>query len=417
MTPSLAGCHRVLLASLAITGFLDQPAAGQDLYAGTVDIDGAETITIQSDDILDFIDTFKTESLQALDDSFRRNSDVIGTLNIRGMGAVLVRRRSSTDVSFTIPEAGVALRFQGETRNQSIEQLVEFLKGVGTQLEAEFSTPSADVLKALIKASPVDPVAGNPNSLQSRLFDRAFGVNSGAWVAHRQGEGDNSGWFTMSGNRGDFRAAGYDVNGIEIGTQFGVPAAAGRVWLVGEVFYGRTKTESVPADMGGGRVGIAWKPTMRFSLTPSVSFGFVGSRSLGSMNDSVSVALSSLWTVYDDGIRVTWANQVGEFNTTDLIALSDTNLRYDLKNYNLRTGMIISDGRGSQDPTSTRRFGWDVHADTQWYLGDPLYVEHSTTIGMNLLYRVAKFTELKFGIETVFGGAYHGLRFQVGATF
>lgn len=90
---------------------------------------------------------------------------------------------NSTAVTFLIPALGESVLFAAkDTRDGNIEDIREYLKSSGSDLLNRLQ-------RDLVRASPVDPVAGNPSSMQSQMvfgdFDRNFtqvasNVRSGA---------------------------------------------------------------------------------------------------------------------------------------------------------------------------------------------------------------------------------------------
>ena len=80
--------------------------------------------------------------------------------------------------TLTVTVPGVlSISFDPGTLDEALEQFEDWAKGDFDSATAEQGLVT-DLLQALVEESPVDPVAGNPNSLQSRMFGSDFRLGS-----------------------------------------------------------------------------------------------------------------------------------------------------------------------------------------------------------------------------------------------
>ena len=86
-------------------------------------------------------------------------------LDIRGLPVTLRYGSDSTELYFTVPSLGINQTFDGGTRDESNDLFEDYIKNEGD-----------DILRELLRVSAVDPLAGNPASVQSQMAATAFSV-------------------------------------------------------------------------------------------------------------------------------------------------------------------------------------------------------------------------------------------------
>jgi len=85
-----------------------------------------------------------------------------------GVGTVIEFEANSSELIFRIPGKDFEVRFDGGSRDESQEQFEDWLKGEFESAEAPGKSLTR-FLQITVALSPVDPVAGNPNSLMTRM--------------------------------------------------------------------------------------------------------------------------------------------------------------------------------------------------------------------------------------------------------
>jgi len=107
------------------------------------------------------IDIFEKNKLTSIFNTYNGTQIVKSTLNFRGLPMnIAFPVDAGSLLTFDIPELGIKQSFQGATRDESQELFKQYLKN-----NADFLNKVAE---HLVKVSPVDPIAGNPNSMMSR---------------------------------------------------------------------------------------------------------------------------------------------------------------------------------------------------------------------------------------------------------
>jgi hypothetical protein len=84
-------------------------------------------------------------------------------LDLRGLPATLGYSYGSTALMFVVPSLGIAEIFDGGNRDASTDLFESYIKESGKE-----------VAKELLRVSPVDPVAGNPASIESQMSEGDF---------------------------------------------------------------------------------------------------------------------------------------------------------------------------------------------------------------------------------------------------
>lgn len=156
----------IAAAAIAAAG----PAFAADLFA--VDVSsGGQSAHLASSSAEDTLDSLETARLSQTI-TYTGTEQASAAVNFRGLGMTLsYPAAGSRQLVFEVPSLGISRTFDGagasvpEARDDAQDQLVEFLK-TGNLL--------GQIMKELARVSPVDPIAGNPNSLQSRMVAQDF---------------------------------------------------------------------------------------------------------------------------------------------------------------------------------------------------------------------------------------------------
>jgi hypothetical protein len=116
------------------------------------------------------VQRFYTQSLQSVfgPQFYSGVQQVDGRIDFRGVPMLVVFPDTLPALDFSIPDIGFARTFGSRTgaRDDSVDQLVELLKTDRALL--------GRLGRALVARSPADPLAGNPNSLQSLMIAGDF---------------------------------------------------------------------------------------------------------------------------------------------------------------------------------------------------------------------------------------------------
>ena len=270
--------------------------------------------------------------------------------DIRGLPALAGYAQNSTTltVRFVKPDgttltqkggAPCTFTYTGATREESYEAF-----------DDETGDPSTPTGKALIRCisrgfartSPVDPIAGNPQSLEATLARGALDLSSGDSLAERGGGANSSGdpWIVgavyTGGSAGRFDTKRVDAR---IARSFRVFEGS-RALLKFDLPFNYTRIGG--ANSYSAEIGLGLEMPLierRWSLEPRLGYGIVYSAQQGSVGHIAQATLASRYVI--DGIgrgRLVIGNLVGYGQTLGTPA-TNYNLNPDIKNWSLRNGL------------------------------------------------------------------------------
>jgi hypothetical protein len=413
------------------------------LFTWNIDVDdGSKRSNFAvTNDVRKIAEQLSTPSLEALfpdsDFSEPEKLAVGGVLDLRGVSLNAEFAADSTELVVSIPFLGRNVRFDGSTRDESLKKFEEWLTG-------EFSSPDApedvltQVLQQLVARSPVDPIAGNPNSLQTRMFEAAyFTATTGAYrpkpgtPSERQWRGKDH--FRAQARYDRFDAGRWDGNVWEVGLDYQLNFRDARFALLFDLPLVISQTEGSESYLVSAGLGVQWRPTHWWNLTPSVRLGGAGSFKLGAVAilANVNLASSMRWEIGGSqlslggrrlgipGFELGIGNLVGWNGTFDDLEISGIRVTYDLNNYAVRNGIDL-----------TKRFGQrflggrpavKLYFIDTWVLGSRLFLDHYDELGLQI--GTQRRTggswrdSLSFNVGWVFGRAYDALQLKLSYRF
>jgi hypothetical protein len=402
---------RVFLAILLVLALCGS-AAARDLFQGFVAVGGGTPGSVGTNKARNIPDLFDTSALTRIEPGYDTSQAVAAVLDLRGLEASLSFDARSNQLQFQVPGAGIDVSFDSSSRDAALADFESWLEGEFGSASASGSA-ATNFLQALVAESPVDPIAGNPNSLQSRMFDADFRMGTaGAIGAYGDGGVMPSvGGLKLGG--GYAKADAYPQYAIEVplhyriglGEKFGValdlPLAA-------------TSTQGAWTLLGSGALGVHVSPFSGWTLTPAIRVGGAGSVDLGGLGAMVSGSLTS-------HIRVPWGpfafgmgNMGGFASTIDGIEVAGYSLRYDLQNWNLRNGIYGEMALGSEMLGTGLAVRLGV-SDARFF-GDELWLDSYQEIGAALAGGLP-FGGFQVGLNYLIGKNYNGINATVGLRF
>jgi hypothetical protein len=366
------------------------------------------------DDLVNLLDN---NGLRSIVPSYTNTSAASAVLSVRGLPATATYAANSTTLRFQVPSLNIDLSFTGATRDQSQDRFFEFLKGKGSGIVS-------DLLKGLAAKTPLDPVAGNPNSLMAQMAGASFsqGLGGGAApgsttvaVDAKDGSQVRFGLGARFGryNQGDFKSQTFTVP-LSFSWQF----PSGMAFLV-DAPLTYAETEGSVSYAGSIGAGLRLPVTDTWALTPSVRAGGVGSLDLGSAAALYSASVTSAYSpTVSDQFSVTIGNMISYIRSVPL-NVGDYNLDYNLTNYVFRNGLTVSQPLGLDllgEPLTASVF----IADTR-FAGDALYVKSYQEVGI-FFSTVKRFgllldNPLEFGVTYIRGKDSNGIVGNFGFKF
>jgi len=378
---------RLLGALVLASALLLPPAAAQaaKLFTTTYVVggsggDGASDGTNSLREVSDLFDEDKIDILLGSD--FDPLTELFAaSLDLRGVPAFLAWDPSGAP-TLTFGVQGVfEVEFEAASYDEALDQLEEWFKG---DLETDLATEDAltALLQELVSESPVDPFAGNPNSLQSRML---------SWDYRLGTEGP----FTSGDNRldpatnlvglgieyGHFKGGDFSGEVLELPIDYRINFRNPKWSLLMNLPITATFTEGQWSILASGAFGAQYRPTDWWALTPLLRIGGAGSLDVGALGVLYGFTLSNYMRLYQwRGMQLTMGNMVGFTKSIDGISIGDYTFSYDLTNPVLRNGGTV---QGEFDAFGVRS-GWKVFGSNVLLFGDELFAESQNEVGVQL---------------------------------
>jgi hypothetical protein len=273
---------------------------------------------------------------------------------------------NSTQLAFAVPSLGINQTFSGGTRDASNDLFEDYIKQNGDA-----------ILRELLRVSPVDPLAGNPASVQSQMVvgDYEAGVDA-MYDTAAPGSA-----FSAGVRFGSFGLDRFTQNVYTLPLSYTYTFSNRDVLMVRLPL---TYVEVEGAAAYRGMLGLSYKKVLssRWALTPSLGYGIAGSGDLGSLGHILSASLTSDLQLYNNGkLSLSMGNLLGYYLTLP-VRIGDYSVDYNLKNTITRNGLLLS------IPLQQRPWGRELSIDFfvtgTWFFGDALYTNNYQEIGFSI---------------------------------
>jgi hypothetical protein len=357
-------------------------------------VDG-QTETESFDNIFDFIRGLDTGEIKSLIPTYTDTSSLNAVLDIRGLKATGRFRENSPTLVLDIPSIRIHEVFRGETRDDSVDLFVDWLKkeGGGTL---------SKLMRGFIAETPNDPIAGNPHSLMANLvsadFDRAFSTSTTGEIettettttgTSKEGVSEEtpkeitySNLMALSPRFGSLRQGDLDNRQITLPLSYTIRFNSDpRYKLTFSMPITWIEVDGANSYSAALGVGFTFPVMDRWSLTPAVNYGGVGSLDLGSLAQIVSGSLTSIYSIPINKYTIRIGNMGGYYRTLELPfdfsgfdpGLLDPNIG----NTVFRNGVMVSIPTESLLKNTALEL---FFADTR-YFGSALFIDNYQEIG------------------------------------
>lgn len=382
-------------------------------FTGTV---GSTTVVRGYDTFEDAYNSMQESNLQNTLVGYTGTEAASIKLNFRGMPVYLnYATPGGTDLVFSIPAIGVNQTFTGATRQESQKLWTDYLKNNTNLLEK--------MQKELVKSSPVDPVAGNPNSLMSRSvqmdYDQMLQVsapgaqNTAETGASRWGMGINYGQM-VSNSRPDAASMKSTSYTLPLGYnhQFGERNH--------ELFINMPLTYTVvdKAKVYDINLGATYRRPVSADWVISTTAGVraAGSEELASLGTMGNIGIMSSYAFGGESWRLTAGNMISHYRTLTMKANGNT-YNPDIKNMVYRNGLLLAmdSELGGVGATS-----WEFSVVDTRFKGTELFNQYQDEFGVTFgTNRKAnsKDADLRIGGTYIRAENSHGFRINFGAWF
>ena len=393
MSRPIAALHAVTLAAAL---FAAGPVLSAEIFRADIRVDGVER-RISSNNAERFVDQLSSDRLRSLFPNYTESSAASARVSLRGVAADLSFEGNSSRLRLVVPAVGIDQTFTGRTRDESQRQLEEFAKGAATDAGVPTaalnsgdpraianavtgSTAITRLLRYAVATTPLDPIAGNPTSLLSRMVQADFDsvVTPTVPGTARLPAAPGSHW-GLGGTYLGTSAQGYNGHLFELASRYTYNFRNGDGVLV--------DLPVAIADLEGSQIyqaslglGYRWQVpgVPNWSLTPRARFGFAGSIDAGAIGGIAAGSVTSTLRFDIGETGLTIGNAVG-YGETVPIELQDYRISYDLSNWSFRNGVILSRRLGE---LAGRVLDGSVSVTDTRFAGDRLYVNSYQEYGL-----------------------------------
>ncbi len=393
---------------------------GRDLFVSSFTLDSGQTESKSTNSFLDVGSLFDEASLTALfgADYVVGVSEVVGNLNLRGVEVIVTYADGLSVLKVEIPTAGVEFTLNGTTRDQSEAEFQAWLEGEGEQGDREALSA---LLREFVEQSPVDPVAGNPNSLESRIFDGDFELGSmgpflGDFPADTQ---DFPNLFKLDFNFGHFAAGPYGGQTYELDLAYGWNPSK-RLSVVTDLAFVFDVSEG-EALTGMGHFGLGLQGRIKewWNLSLLARGGIAGSVDVGAAGAMYSVSLVSHFRHAIGDYWFEMRTLVGVANTIEGIEIEGISLDYNLTNVALKNGFSIN--RAFPLGSFSRPLQASIFYTRSDYFVDELWLDETNEIGVGvgLVSRdgIQAYSPVSLDTSYVFADGYDALKLAISLRF
>jgi hypothetical protein len=361
--------------------------------------------------------------------SYNETNALSANLDFRGLPVTLNFSENSTAVVFSVPSLGITETFMGSNRDDSLDLLVDWFKVNGKETVER-------IMKKLAEVSPIDPIAGNPNSLMATTvesdFDKGFmdvarkqkdlktkktGARTKVSKSNRIVLGPSYKSLDIDGKRSQSYTLplGYSfVDSEDSLRSFNVSLPLSYTDVEGATSYG----------LGLG-ISYSTPVNSQWVVTPGIKYSMVGSADLGSLAQMGSLSVSSTYSIpLDNNHMLSIGNMIGYYST---LKLYDGDYAYDpgIQNTVFRNALMYS------LPTENiaKDSSLDLYVIDTQYTGSKLYLTSYDEFGFSFGYRklnvnvlsdkseYAYERELKMGLSYLTSSKANGVKVNFGFVF
>jgi hypothetical protein len=382
-----------------------------DLFRTDIDV-GVETSAQQTNSILDVPDLFDTESLGSLFAGYDPSTDpFVANLDLRGLPTRLVWIPTGSGGTLAFTVLGETVRFTADTLDEAVADFEDWLSG---DLEVPGSSLSlTKVLQGLVELSPVDPVAGNPNSLQSRMFQTDYNLGSqGPFTTGDERLASAPNQWELGFDYGYGRGGPYDVQALDLPLGYRWNFRNPKWSMLFSLPLSVTFTERQWSVLASGGVGFQYRPTDWWALTTMARVGGAGSIDVGALAVLYSVSLTNHMRYQWRGLEIAMTNLGGFSKTIDGLEIGGYDFSYELSNPILTNGGSISGNTALE--LRGRPLAWRFFGSNTQVFGDAVYMDSQSEVGLGLAVLSSSegepFNAVSLSLSYVFGNNdYDGL--------
>lgn len=353
-------------------------------YSGTTDTiaGGQQPLALGFTTVEDLFNQTQNAGLSQVNALYTETSASVIRFGYRGLPIVLQTALNSSSVTLVIPGLSESVLFKDKTsRDGNVEDLKDYLKNTGGDILNRLQ-------QLLAKSSPIDPIAGNPSSMQSRMvgddFDRNFIQSASNIKTATTGEAAPVNNLTSLGmSYGNYSQAGINSSVVTLPLSYTTRSDIDpRRQLT---FYAPiTVSDAAGAKSYGINLGVSYRIPVNddWALTPALGYGISGSVDLGSAAAMLAASLTSQYTWKMNGFDLAMGNMVGLYQSSKF-SVGDYSFDPKISNTVLRNGLMASIPTVVMGQKMALEFSYinTVYTGTELYSNQ--YNEIGVTLGTN----------------------------------
>ncbi len=367
--------NKILLYYVFILGLcLTASLQARQPYHATVSV-GVASKTVTAPNLVDLNRELKTTNIQKFIPFYQPLLPATLNFNIRGIFALAAFPANSSTLVVQIPQAGTTQVFTGATREDSLTLFKDFIRDGGDHHR---------LLRAYARYSPIDPIAGNPNSLMAQMAQADYLLGklsplSGCgccWsaqpIVHQYQAGLNA-----------CRAfsKGFDTTTITLPLRYSFSPNLKWAFVLDAPFtyFRNGGASSVFGSLG---IGLRFPMTHRWSLTPILRVGAGGSLDLCTAGSFISAGITSIYNYKINDCVLSMTNYAGYFTSTNLW-LTGVNFNYHLHNYIFKNGLSLTSCQGFTICKIPLNFS--LSFIDSYFARERLFIKHYDEVAMSVI--------------------------------
>lgn len=403
-------CLSKFLLALALLCQID-PILAREPYHATVTVDSTQA-KVSAPNLVDLNRDLRSENIQRLIPFYTPVSPVSIAINLRGIDTLTSFAANSTVLVVEIPQAGITQTFEGGTREESLALFKDSVRDGGNKHR---------LFKAYPRFSPIDPIAGNPNSLMAQMAQADYLLGrlsplSGcdcSWNAQPLVHQFQLGSYVTRGF-----SKGFDTTSVTLPSRYSYSPYYNWALVVdAPLTYNRNGgASSLFGSLGFGlRVPLA----SNWTLTPILRFGSGGTLDLCTAGCFFSTGITSEYNYKIREFVLAMTNYAGYITSVNLW-LTGVNFNYHLQNYLFKNGVSLTTCKGVCLYGRPINFGLSF-IDSYFGRGH-LFIRHYDEIGASLIINYINprldYDSLTLGFSYQFGQKdYRGYCFSMAYQF
>lgn len=348
--------------------------AAREPYRATVFVSG-ETASVDATNLVNLSRNLRSDAIESLIPIYTPTSPTAININLRGINVVTAFAAGSTTLNVFIPQAGITQSFDGGSRDNSVALFKEFIRDGGN---------SGRLLRGYARYSPIDPIAGNPNSLLAQMAQAEYLVGhlsplAGCgcdWCAQPIVHQFQAG---MRGGRAFSR--GFDTTTFYLPLRYSYSPDLKAAFILDAplTFNDNGGAYSIFSSLG---VAFRYPITCNWSFTPTIRFGAGGSLDLCTAGSFISTGLTSVYNYPFKDTVISLTNYAGYYTSTNLW-LGGVNFNYRLHTCIFKNGLSVT----SCKPYTIGNYPLHFSASfvDSYFARERLYIKHYDEVEFSLI--------------------------------